>query len=327
MARSLLNSRSLYHRAAFVALCLLASAGSPDAKATFATFDTYRVFGINATGAVTGWYRGGNSFVRTPDGTLTLFAVPEGTGTEAMSINDDGVIAGYYNDNVGTAHGFVRGADGTISTFDVRGAHQTYVSGINNKGEIVGSYADSADHPHGFLRTTSGKIRTFDPSGAANGTFGSGINDKGVIVGEYSDAGGVGHGFVRAANGSITTIDGPQAEVTSATAINIKGVITGYYDDSDGIQHGFIRTPDGTMTSFEDLSCNIVPWSINRKGIVTGTCENRENPSHFVGFLRQTNGNVNEFHVPDGGSTEARGINDSGEIAGSYRGGGFLRFP
>jgi len=310
------------------ALWTLLSAGSADAKATFVTFDVYRVFGINATGTVTGWYDGANSFMRTSDGTLTLFSFQQGVGsTRAMSINDDGVIAGYYTDSVGIAHGFVRAADGGITTFNVGGSHQTFVSGINSRGEIAGSYADSTDHPHGFLRTARGTITTFDPPDAANGTIVSGINDKGAIVGEYSDVNGVAHGFVRARDGSTTTIDGPQAEGTSATAINIKGVITGYYDDSDGIRHGFVRTPDGTMTSFDDPNCTIVPWSINRKGIVTGTCENRKHPSHFAGFLRETNGRVKEFHVPDGGNTVARGINDSGVIAGYYGGGGFLRFP
>jgi len=308
------------------AVWALLSAGSADAKATFVTFDADRVLGINAAGTVTGWYHG-NSFVRTSDGTFTQFAVPNEHGTDAISINDDGAIAGYYFDDTHIAHGFVRAADGAITVFGVSGSHQTFVSGINNRGEIVGSYADSTDHPHGFLRTAGGTITTFDPPDAANGTIVSGINDKGAIVGEYSDVNGVAHGFVRARDGSTTTIDGPQAEGTSATAINIKGVITGYYDDSDGIRHGFVRTPDGTMTSFDDPNCTIVPWSINRKGIVTGTCENRKHPSHFAGFLRETNGRVKEFHVPDGGNTVARGINDSGVIAGYYGGGGFLRFP
>ena len=52
-------------------LWALLSAGSADAKATFVTFDAYQVSGINATGTVTGWYDGANSFMRTtPDAFL-----------------------------------------------------------------------------------------------------------------------------------------------------------------------------------------------------------------------------------------------------------------
>jgi len=38
MVRSLLNSRSLYHRAAFAALCVAISGGPAAAKATYTTF-------------------------------------------------------------------------------------------------------------------------------------------------------------------------------------------------------------------------------------------------------------------------------------------------
>jgi len=49
MARSLLNSRSLYHRTAFVVLCIMISGGPAGAKATYTTFNDGMVWGINAT--------------------------------------------------------------------------------------------------------------------------------------------------------------------------------------------------------------------------------------------------------------------------------------
>ena len=80
-------------------------------------------------------------------------------------------------------------------------------------------------------------------------------------------------------------------------------------------------------TSFEEADRYITPESINRKGEITGLSESRENPKHRLGFLRHPDGTIKEFRVPDGGRTMPAGINDSGVIAGSYTGGGFLRIP
>jgi hypothetical protein len=313
------------------AVCVLLSGASVGAKATFVTFGGAGARSINATDTVTGYYCCGNSFVRTPDGTITQFAVPGAQFTEAVSINDENAIAGYYCDTSGcdgqgTIHGFARANDGTFTTFDVSGASETFPSGINNKSEIAGYYEDSTNHPHGFARTAGGKIKTFDPQGAIL-TVSYGINDKGVIVGTYGDANGIAHGFMRATDGSITIIDGPQSEGTFATAINIKGVITGWYGQTDGAQHGFLRTPDGTMTSFEEPDRYVEPMSINRKDEITGLSQSREKPSHYLGFLRRTDGTIKEFRVPNGGRTVPWGINDSGVIAGTYEVGGFLRIP
>jgi hypothetical protein len=296
------------------------------AKASYVTFDAGQVTGVNATDTVTGWYGGGESFVRTADGTITPFAVPGATGTDAVSINDGNSIAGFYYDGLQIAHGFIRAADGTITTFDVRGASETFPSSINNKGEIAGYYQDSTNHSHGFIRGAGGKIKTFDAPGATS-TLSLDLNGKGMIVGYYGDANGFPHGFLRAPDGTIVTIDGPQAEGTFARAINIKGVITGWYDETNGTEHGFVRSPDGTIASFEEADRYITPESINRKGEITGLSQSRENPEHSLGFLRRADGTIKEFRVPDGGATMPIGINNSGVIAGSYEVGGFLRIP
>lgn len=326
MARSLWNSRSLYHRAAFAALCVAVSSGPANAKATFVTFDDGIVMGINSANTVTGWQGDADSFIRTIDGTITTFAVGGATATVAGRINDEGVVVGFYRDSAEKAHGFVRAAGGAITTFDVHQATGTGPSAINNKGVITGAYDDETG-THGFVRTARGRLTTFDVSGA-NFTSPGCINDKGVISGIYSFSDGHLHGFVRAPNGPITTIDVPGAVTTSVGCINIKGTVAGSYDIGDGIRHGFVREPDGTITTFDGQDCNIDPGSINRKGVITGWCQDHQKPSHILGFVRKPDGTINEFHVPNGGSsTMPYGINDAGVIAGSYHGGGFLRFP
>jgi hypothetical protein len=98
---------------------------------TFTTFDApgegpYGVgcaadcpIGLNDWGAITGIYLDANNvyhgFLRTPDGTFATFDAPGAntapgsfSGTFPYSINDAGVISGYYVDANNVAHGFVR---------------------------------------------------------------------------------------------------------------------------------------------------------------------------------------------------------------------------
>jgi hypothetical protein len=171
---------------------------------------------INTGGAIAGYYGDNGSphpvyhgFVRSADGTVTSFdASGAGTsennvyvqGTFALSINDDGVITGYYVDASDGYHGFVRSADGTITTLDAPGAGMgtssltgyplgTKALSINDDGMIAGYYIDPNEVYHGFMVSTSGTITTFNAPGAstteATGTFPTSINDNGVIVGYY----------------------------------------------------------------------------------------------------------------------------------------------
>jgi hypothetical protein len=75
--------------------------------------------------------------------TITTFDPPhsgtaENLGTRPMSINQAGVIAGWYDNKKGT-YGFVRAADGTITEFDADGGGDTFAMAINDAGTIAGS--------------------------------------------------------------------------------------------------------------------------------------------------------------------------------------------
>jgi hypothetical protein len=191
---------------------------APDASETLA-------FSINTGGAIAGYYFDASDvvhgFVRAADGTITSFDAPgAGTtdevsvvlaqGTFALSINDDGVIVGYYVDASEGYHGFVRAADGTITTLNAPGAGTgtssltgdslgTKALSINDDGVITGYYIDPNEVYHGFMVSASGAITTFNAPGAgtteATGTYARSINDNGLIVGYYSDSGDVYHGF------------------------------------------------------------------------------------------------------------------------------------
>lgn len=84
---------------------------------------------------------------------MTEFDPAGSSGTYATALNDRGVIAGYYQDGTGLAHGFVRKSGGNFVTFDVAGAAGTFPNSINRGGDIAGWYTDASGTYHGFVRT------------------------------------------------------------------------------------------------------------------------------------------------------------------------------
>jgi hypothetical protein len=151
--------------------------------------------------------------MRTADGRLKLFDVPgagtsSGQGTEPLSLNSLGVIAGIFKDSNDVKHGFVRTPDGKITTFNApragTGAYQgTVVISNNLEGEITGWSIDENNVSHGFTRTADGRFTLFDVAGAGTdpdvgeGTFPYGNNFLGAVTGAYVDANQVNHGFLR----------------------------------------------------------------------------------------------------------------------------------
>ena len=100
-----------------------------------------------------------HGYVRTQDGTFTSFDPAGSADTEPFSINDKGVIAGFYSDNFYLLeHGFVRSAKGKITEFDAPGAEQTVWATVNNKGAVAGSYYDGQIVIHCYLRNPDGSF-------------------------------------------------------------------------------------------------------------------------------------------------------------------------
>jgi len=294
-------------------------------------------FSINDSGAITGDYRSGAGFLRTPDGKITTFHAPgDAAGTVGLSINADDAIAGDYLDAKFLSHGFVRSADGTITTFDVTGAAKgTFPACVTGSGVIVGSYQVRSAAIHGFMRAPDGTITPIDVSHAAN-TEAIGANDDGTIAGDYWNLDAISHGFVRDPNGKIATFDAPGATGgTLVTGINGNGAIAGLFLDASKMLHGYIRSAGGTFTTFDAPGPGTVALGINAKGETTGTY-NPDNGVERLGFLRKPNGTIASFHVPRAnGSTVPLSVNASGVIAGtSYRQihhilvpSGFIRTP
>jgi hypothetical protein len=126
-------------------------------------------------------------------------------------------------------------------------------------------------------------------------------------------------------NGTYTVFDHPDApSFTQARGINNKGLITGFRDTLTGENVGFIY--DSRNGTFTDIVPSIVTIAqgINAQGDVVGSaiffiaddpCPPSAGGTVRYGWLRKTDGTVTYFDV-NGGRTSARGITDSGTIAG-----------
>lgn len=273
---------------------------------------------INALGAIAGYYQDASDyevhgFLRAPDGTITSFDAPGAEpspdpnfpyarSTIAASINDSGVVAGYYFDFIDTSrvsHGFVRSPDGTFTPFDAPWAgtldgNGTFPQSISASGEITGQYIVSSNLTlHGFLRGPGGNFTTFDADapGVQQTIFPASINTQGVVTGVYLDEYLVYHGFLRASGGKVTIFDAPGAgtsffQGTAARSINHFRAITGEYRDASYAYHGFLRARDGAITTFDVLGADrgTFPRSINRLGAIAGYYQDASYKFH--GFLR-----------------------------------------
>jgi hypothetical protein len=272
------------------------------------------VFGINASGLISGNYGDANNVTHgflLSNGRYTTFDDPvAGTapfqGTNAFSLNDQGQVVGFYWDTTPNPvfgrfneHGFLL-SNGRYTTLDEPNAvGTTQANAINDFGRIVGDYLDARHVIHGFLLTGGHYTTLDDPNAgttgnAIQGTVPTGINDSGEITGYYVGPNNDFHGFLLK-QGQYTTIDEPKASPaplfgTEAIGINNFGQIVGNYDDTKAVAHGFLLA-NGQYTTFDDPNAGTAagdfqgtaPSGINGLGNIVGFYVASDNRTH--GFL------------------------------------------
>jgi probable HAF family extracellular repeat protein len=223
----------------------------------------------------------------------------------AYGINGAGEIVGAVVDDASSAVGgfWLSGPTGNFSpaiSASALGAVSTTVSGNNGAGQIVGSYLDGTGQSHGFVLTGSaagvgGTFTRIDVPGATQTTV-SGISDEGVVVGSYVIASGVSRGFTL--SGLVFPSSGPVdlshavfatvhasalgAVETAVYGVNDSGQVVGVYVDASGKERGFSAIAVG-----EDMA-------------------------DFTGATFTT------VAAPGATATRAYGVNDVGQIVGSY---------
>jgi uncharacterized membrane protein len=195
-----------------------------------------------------------------------------------------------------TSHGFLF-KDGEFVTIDhpkattvpatPNGQAGTLASGINDRGRILGAYEGRDRVFRNFLRRRRARFtRLAAPRPGPPGQLDeySDINNRGHIVGFYNDEkGATTTSFLRTRKGRFVDIQVPASQVTGALKLNDRRQVVGIYVDADARSN-----PDGTVP-----------------------------PSAIHGFLWD-DGDYETIDVPGAAATLATGINNRGQIVGSY---------
>jgi ketosteroid isomerase-like protein len=113
---------------------------------------------INNHGEVAGFYVTSTgetvAFVKTKH-TFTTVIFPHSSSTQALGINDAGLVVGDYTVGHGASakmHGFTwQSGHGFHTVNDPKGVNTTTVNGVNDKGELVGFYVGHGGNTNGFL--------------------------------------------------------------------------------------------------------------------------------------------------------------------------------
>jgi probable HAF family extracellular repeat protein len=182
-----------------------------------------------------------------------------------------------------------------------------------------GPNGDNGADPTGFRAVISPHLYTFtsvDYPGATDTRL-FGINADNEAVGAYLDSVGNSHGILLKA-GTFTSLEPPGAVLSQARAINDDGTVTGWYQEQSGAIHGFVLQ-NGQLSSFDvPGAAHSQGLGINNQGDIVGAFDTGDiNTS--IGFVWKK-GSFTTFEVPGSapGTTGAFGINDAGQVAGTY---------
>jgi hypothetical protein len=255
-------------------------------------------------------------------------SIPGGTFVTPWGINKHGFIAGtFYQNSVGyrgfitTVHGqplyTTIDAPGGLPTRPPPAAAATYAYGINDFGVVAGTIKPYEVPPSGFLRTPLGTFSPIVVPGSTN-TQAIGINDFGEVTGYYASTTGPQiQGFIRDLHDRFIAVAYPGALYTLVYGSNVRGELVGEYVDASQAGHAFLF--ELTSSKFTTLD---VPGGgasnalgINDEGDIVGSYPG---PHGSLGFIRDANGDLYKFSIPNSQFSAAIGINKLGEIVGVH---------
>jgi probable HAF family extracellular repeat protein len=221
---------------------------------------------------------------------------PGSIASEALGLNDNGLIVGEYSVQTGTApnissfqYGFVdnQGVFTTLAPNPDSGGYGAMCNaawGVNNAGDVVGTYFTNDGAAHGFLYM-NGNYSTFTELNVpgAGSTQAFGISNNGLVVGQAIESSGdLGFTYdISTSQYDTFTLPGlPSGATFVPFGINNAGEVVGTYSSPSGEVSVFLYTPGSS-------SYTLLP----------------QNPAAVIGFFEGT------FGV---------GIDDAGDLAGNY---------
>lgn len=175
------------------------------------------------------------AFLRDRRGRYLPLAAPDSPRVAAVSVNENGVIGGYWWDEEWGYRGVVWDED-NFSVFDAWRGRETYVGEVLDDGTMVGTVVLDATSM-GFWMDDEGVSYLRYP--AHKSMWVNGANDRGWYVGRERALGKDLAYLYKAGEYTRVRIDG--AHDSAALDINDYGVIVGTYDEGS---RGFIARPE-----------------------------------------------------------------------------------
>jgi parallel beta-helix repeat protein/probable HAF family extracellular repeat protein len=240
---------------------------------------------------------------------------PGAVNTRATGINDAGDIVGFYADAAQKTHAFLL-KQGKFTSLDFAGSTATQASAINSAGDIAGYYMYDDGLQHSFLYS-AGTFTKIDVPGA-NFTGALGLNDNREVVGHTQFPGESMKGFLWK-QGQYSVFTYPETNTMAcAFGNNASGDTVGHWRDPGGTIRGYLLR-NGRYVSFEFPGAKgtmIDTGGVSLSGDVVGPYTAADGKTY--GFL-YSRGTFSTIAVPGAVATQARKINNLGDISGFYQ--------
>jgi YVTN family beta-propeller protein len=315
---------------------------SPDGKTIYvASFESRNFYAIDAEtykvdykkelGALDGIAFSATAKPLIENYTFKTLDYPGAVKTEVHQINENGYAVGFYVDAATVQHGFLY-HKGHFLNYDFPGANSTQLNDINSSNLAVGSFVSSQggggfqlfDGVGGIinLKLEQNGTSLTVPSGVATG-----IDDDGSVVGAFwNPLMGANQGY-RLEGFSVEDLANPGPSYVEADGV-AGSLVVGWFIDSDNNFHG-LRWKGAEYSQFDFPGAGTDPngnngftfaFKVNeRKDIVGSWGKNLSNPLSPHSFLIEgkTQREIS-FDYPNAITTSSHGINNKGQITGSY---------
>lgn len=210
-------------------------------------------------------------------------------------------------------------AEYTFELVNPPGALYIQAFGINSQGIVTGN-ADDGEAAFGFAYDSKSGEYTKN----SDGFRALDISNSGVMVGNVDDI-----CAMRDQTGNVTEFFPPSFGAGSscqARGVNSNGKVSGFEVDADGIFLGFVY--DSNSGTYEEFlpSAWTITHALNAQGQNVGSVRLETDqafpgsPAGHYGYLREKDGAVKYFAISQSapGQSRARGISESGVVAGWY---------
>ena len=245
--------------------------------------------------------------------------------SEALDINDSGLVTGAYVDPVtGGWSSFVLKRGNLTTGIEFPGATDTVLGPANNHDVESGNYGDETHQRPVFHDIRRGTYAPLPEIPGMPFNDGNGINNAAHGVGVAYASGDINSGgngigmnwFWDGRDYSFFTVPGA-TDGASVGGLNDRDQISGYYVDGTGTPHGFVKNGKNYTTLDVPGAAYTIGNGINNEGVVSGLYVNPDTSHHgFIWFKGQFI--TVDANVPGSIGTEWIGLNDHGDLAGIY---------